>query len=183
MERKNPWAPLEGGLGVFDEMLEKPCPYHRGSVKHTLKKCGMMKRYFSGGPQGKGDLDTRLEEEKGDDKKKDDDFPVVNNCFMIFGGPAAEPAMPAFLDWFGCAITFDHNDHPDRVPQPGRYPLVVNPIIGNTRLTKSTDGQGSGLNIMYAETLDVMGIRRSQLRPSGAPFHGIVPGKRALSLR
>jgi hypothetical protein len=119
MERKNPWAPPEGGLGVFDEMLEKPCPYHRGLVKHTLKKCGMMKCYFSGGPQGKGDLDMRLEEEKGDDKEKDDDFPIVNNYFMIFGGPAAELAMPAFLDWFGCAITFDRNDHLDRVPQPG----------------------------------------------------------------
>jgi hypothetical protein len=36
---------------------------------------------------------------------------------------------------------------------------------------------GSDLNIMYAETIDAMGIDRSQLRPSEAPFHGIVPGK------
>jgi hypothetical protein len=42
---------------------------------------------------------------------------------------------------------------------------------------------GSGLNIMYAETLDAMGISRTHLRPSGAPFHGIVPGKWALPLR
>jgi hypothetical protein len=35
---------------------------------------------------------------------------------------------------------------------------------------------------MYAETLDAMKISRTQLRPSGAPFHGIVPGKRALPL-
>jgi hypothetical protein len=40
----------------------------------------------------------------------------------------------------------------------------------------------SGPNIMYADTLDAIGIRRSQLRPSGAPFHSIVPGKRALPL-
>jgi hypothetical protein len=42
---------------------------------------------------------------------------------------------------------------------------------------------GSGLNIMYAETLDAMTISRMQLHPSGAPFHGIVLGKRALPLR
>jgi hypothetical protein len=48
-ERKNPQAPPEGGPGVFDEMLKKPCPYHRGLVKHTLKECGMMKCYFSEG--------------------------------------------------------------------------------------------------------------------------------------
>jgi hypothetical protein len=41
---------------------------------------------------------------------------------------------------------------------------------------------GSGLNTMYAETLNAMGISRTQLRPSGAPFHGIIPGKRALPL-
>ncbi|XP_072151858.1 uncharacterized protein [Setaria viridis] len=41
---------------------------------------------------------------------------------------------------------------------------------------------GSGLNILYAETLDAMGIDRSHLRPSKAPFHGVVPGKQAMPL-
>jgi hypothetical protein len=36
---------------------------------------------------------------------------------------------------------------------------------------------GSGLNIMYIEMLDAMGIYRSRIRPTGVPFHGIVPGK------
>ena len=36
---------------------------------------------------------------------------------------------------------------------------------------------GSGLNIMYAKTLDEMGINRMNLRPIRAPFHGIVPSK------
>jgi hypothetical protein len=33
------------------------------------------------------------------------------------------------------------------------------------------------------KTLDAMKISRTQLRPSEAPFHDIVPGKRALPLR
>jgi hypothetical protein len=41
-----------------------------------------------------------------------------------------------FLDWSEVAITFDRDDHPDYVPNPGVYPLVVNSIIANTRLTK-----------------------------------------------
>ena len=41
---------------------------------------------------------------------------------------------------------------------------------------------GSGLNIMYAKTLDEMGIDWTNLRPTQAPFHGIVPGKQAMSL-
>ena len=42
---------------------------------------------------------------------------------------------------------------------------------------------GSGLNIMYAKTLDVMGVGRTHLHPTRAPFHGIVPRKQAMPLR
>ena len=41
---------------------------------------------------------------------------------------------------------------------------------------------GSGLNIMYAEMLDAMDIDRSRIRPTGVPFHGIVPRKQAMPL-
>ncbi|XP_066354596.1 uncharacterized protein [Miscanthus floridulus] len=41
---------------------------------------------------------------------------------------------------------------------------------------------GSGLNIVYAETLDAMGIDRARIRPTGAPFHGIMPRKQAMLL-
>jgi hypothetical protein len=32
------------------------------------------------------------------------------------------------------------------------------------------------LNIIFLKTFDQMGLSRSLLRPSWAPFHGIVPG-------
>jgi hypothetical protein len=51
---------------------------------------------------------------------------------------------------------------------------VVNPIVGMKRLTKVLIDGGSGLNIMYTETLDAMGIDRSRIWPTRAPFHGIV---------
>ena len=41
---------------------------------------------------------------------------------------------------------------------------------------------GSGLNIMYAKTLDTMGIDRSRIWPTRVPFHGIMPGKQAVPL-
>ena len=36
-----------------------------------------------------------------------------------------------------------------------RYPLMVSPIVGTMRLTKVLMDGGSGLNIIYAETLDI----------------------------
>jgi hypothetical protein len=76
-------------------------------------------------------------------------------------------------------ITFDQSDHPESVSHPGKYPLVVDLIIGTKWLTKVLMDRGSGLNIMYAEMLDAMGIDRTRIRPTRAPFHGIVPGKQA----
>ena len=35
-------------------------------------------------------------------------------------------------------------------------------------------------NIIYRETLDLLGIKRVQLQPSVGRFHGVVPGKKAL---
>jgi hypothetical protein len=118
---------------------------------------------------------------------------------MIFGGRSAqlttrqrkhehqevyatEPATPSFLDSSEGAITFDHDDHPDYIPNLGHYPLVINPIIGNARLTKVLMDGCSGLNILYAETLDLMGISRSRLRADVAPFHGVVLGQSATPL-
>ena len=41
---------------------------------------------------------------------------------------------------------------------------------------------GINLNIMYAKTLDKMGVDWTHLYPTRAPFHGIMPGKQAKPL-
>jgi len=56
------------------------------------------------------------------------------------------------------AVTFDQGYHPDHVPHLRCYSLMVNPIMGTTHLTKVLMDGGSGLNILYASTLDRMGI-------------------------
>ena len=70
----------------------------------------------------------------------------------------AQPATPPFLQWSKSAITFDRTDYPDTVLHPGQYSLVIDPIIGPKRLTKVLMDGDSDLNIMYAETLNTMGI-------------------------
>jgi hypothetical protein len=72
---------------------------------------------------------------------------------MIFGGSPARPsirreklirrevfnadvAKPSYLKWSEVPITFDHEDHPDHVPQPGSYPLVVALLFKSKRVHK-----------------------------------------------
>jgi hypothetical protein len=95
---------------------------------------------------------------------------------------ATEKAPPSLLDWSEDAITFSCEDHPNRIPNPGQYPLVVDLVIGNSRFSKVLMDRGSSVNILYAHTLRLMRIGLDQLRPSTTPFHGVASGKRVQPL-
>jgi hypothetical protein len=169
-------------------MLKKPCPYHKMPVNHTLEQCDMLKRFY-------GRAAAKDDEAKKDGGDGDaGGFPAVENVFLIFGGLTvdmssrqrkrerhevldAEKAPPSFLDWSEDAITFSREDHPNRIPNPGQYPLVMDPVIRNARFSKVLMDGGSSLNILYAHTLRLLGIGLDQLRPSTTPFYGVAPGK------
>jgi hypothetical protein len=157
------------GPGIFDNMLKKPCPYHKTSVNHTLEQCDMLKKYYSrtAAKDGEANKDGGVGDAGG--------FPAVENVFLIFGAPTvdlsniqrkrerhevltAEKAPPSFLDWLEDAITFSREDHPNRIPNPGQYPLVADPVIGNARYSKVLMDGGNSLNILYAHTLRLLGI-------------------------
>jgi hypothetical protein len=76
-------------------------------------------------------------------------------------------------------ITFDHSDHPDFIPKPRRYPLIVCPIVKDIKLNRVLVDGGSSLNLLFPKTFDQKGLSGSLLHPSWAPFHGIVPGTAA----
>jgi hypothetical protein len=95
---------------------------------------------------------------------------------------AALKAPPSVLDWSEDAITFSREDHPNRILNPGQYPLVVNHVIRNARFSKVLMDGGSSLNIHYAHTLRLLGIWLDQLRPNTTPFHGVARGKRVQPL-
>jgi len=159
----------------------------------------MLKKHFDGlgfKKDARDDLKKEKNGDKGNDKD-DEGFPAVHDCYMIYGGPstqltarqrkrerrevlAARMVVPQYLSWSSTPITFDRDDHPDKVIAPGVYPLVADPVIVNTRLSKVLMDGGSSLNIVYLETLDLLGINRAQLQPSAGGFHGVVPRKKAL---
>jgi hypothetical protein len=88
-----------------------------------------------------------------DDTKEEGTFLETMGCPMVFGGTAAYDSKrrqklvrhevyaaklptPAFLRWLKSPITFHRSDHPESVPHPSMYPLMVDPIISTKRLTK-----------------------------------------------
>jgi hypothetical protein len=94
---------------------------------------------------------------------------------MIFGGSPVRPlrwremlirrevfnansVKPSYLKWSEVPITLDHKDHPNHVPQLGSYPLVVAPLFKSKWIHKVLRDGGSGINVLYASTLDDMGF-------------------------
>ena len=151
-------------------MLKKSCPYHKGRVNHTLEECDMLRKYFN--RLGRKD---KAKKEKDEDDKGGDGYPLVENVFFIFVGLmvnmapqqrkrkrrevfSVHKATPSYLDWSEDIISFSREDHPDYIPNPGQYLLIVDPIIGNTQFSKVLMDGGSSLNIMYVHTLELMGI-------------------------
>src|SRR5438105_8310588 len=119
---------------------------------------------------------------------------------MIFGGSVAYeskwkqkvaareinalmPATPKYLRWSELPNTFNRLDHPESVPHPGRYPLVLDPIVRTVKLNRVLIDGGSGLNILFAKPLDDMKIPRSNLNRSSSLFHGVILGTSAIPLR
>jgi hypothetical protein len=151
-------------------MLKKPCPYHKTPVNHTLEQCDMLQKYYSRAT-------TKDGEAKNDGGDGDvGGFPAVENIFLIFGGPtmdmfnsqrkrerhevlAVEKAPPSFLDWSEDAITFSREDHPNRTPNPGQYPFIVDPFICNARFSNMLMDGGSSLYILYAHIMRLLRIR------------------------
>ena len=131
--------------------------------------------------------------------KDGDGFLDADECIMIFGGSniirskrqhkvryreacTVEMAVPSFLSWSESPITFDQRDHTSHIARPGCYLLVVDPIVPKKCLTKVLMDGGSGLNILYIDTLDAMRIPRSELCPVGSPFHSVILGAQTYPL-
>jgi hypothetical protein len=174
--------------------MDLPCQNHYFLVRHKLQECELLKHFISKplAKKAKQEEPTKLAKQEA----PTEEFPETTGCLMIFGGGdaygdrrcrkvaqrevfAVEPAVPRYLRWSEFSIIFEHHDHPDMIPHPGMYPLIVEPIVGSKRLTKVLMDGGSGLNIMYIKTFDGLGIPRSAMRPILVSFHGNITGHQA----
>jgi hypothetical protein len=86
-------------------------------------------------------------------------------------------SVPEYLCWSESPITFDRMDHLDSIPKLGRFPLIIYPLVGMTRLTKALMDAGSDLNLMYLDTFEGLGLTQDQLQSSPQTFYGVFPGK------
>ncbi|KAI4978336.1 hypothetical protein ZWY2020_014890 [Hordeum vulgare] len=163
----------------------------KGKAQFTPKKKSFNNPILDQPCSGFSEGQPSEKDHEQDEVDKEDPFPQVHATLMIFADVEsksrlklvnrevnmATPSSPKFLKWSQTAITFDQSDHPTHVHTPGRQALVVDPVVEGVRLRKVLMDGGSGLNIMYADTLKGMGIPMSKLKSKDA-FHGVAPDGR-----
>jgi hypothetical protein len=93
---------------------------------------------------------------------------------------SVEPAAPRPLRWSEVPISFSRDDQWTSFSEPGKFPLVLDPVVAEVRLTKVLIDGGSGLNLIFASTLRKRGLDfMDMLVPRKSPFYGIDSGNAA----
>jgi hypothetical protein len=94
-----------------------------------------------------------------------------------------EPTVPIPLRWSEVPITFSRADQWTSFSEPGRFPLILRPVVTGSRLNKVLIDGGSGFNVLFTKTLKKMKLDITRmLTKSTSPFYGNVPGNAAIPL-
>jgi hypothetical protein len=92
-----------------------------------------------------------------------------------------------------CPLSWRYHDHSDIRRSPshfhvtisgfselGKFPLVLDLVVAEVKLTRVLIDGGSGLNLIFASTLRKMGLDLTDMLVLGkSPFYGIVPSNAA----
>jgi hypothetical protein len=89
----------------------------------------------------------------------------------------ATTSAPAPYRWSEHPITFTRADQWLNFNHPGKYPLLVDPVIRESRVKKVLVYGGSSINVTFPRTLLGLGVALKELHESDIPFFGIVPNE------
>jgi hypothetical protein len=87
----------------------------------------------------------------------------------------AATSPPAPYRCFEHLITFARADQWLNFDHPGKYPLLVDPVIRESRVKKVLVDGGSSINVTFPRTLLGLGVALKELHESDTHFFDIVP--------
>jgi hypothetical protein len=180
--------------GGFKDLLKEKCPWHMDG-NNTTEQCYQLRRALKSTPEPLHPHNKKGKKKNdGDNGEFQEPDKTVN---VLFGGlpsrreqkatrrevMSIEPAVTTPLRWSEVPITFSCADQWTSFSEPGRFPLVLKPVVVGSKLNKVLIDGGSGLNILFTKTLKKMKLNITHmLTKSNTPFYGIVPGNTAIPL-
>nr|CAH66235.1 H0825G02.12 [Oryza sativa] len=153
------------------------CPIHK-TDRHSLEDCLVFKKSLEKHMAFEKGKRVRVVEknEESPPHESDSAYPDSDlHVSHIFGGSTTYSSKQEYKKverevcstWQGAApkmkwseqrIEFSEEDHPKTSVIPGRYPIVVKPTIRNVKVARVLINGGSSINLLFASTLDAMGV-------------------------
>jgi hypothetical protein len=149
--------------GGFKDLLKEKCPWHLNGNR-TTEQCYQLSHALEGTPEPPHPHDKKGKKKNdGDNNDFQEPDKTVN---ILFGGlrsrreqkatrrevMSIEPAVPTPLRWSEVPITFSRADQWTSFSEPGRFPLVLKPVVVSSKLNKVLIDGGSGLNVLFTKT-------------------------------
>jgi hypothetical protein len=77
-----------------------------------------------------------------------------------------EPAVPTPVRWSEVPITFSRADQWTSFSEPGRFPLVLKPVVTGSKLNKVLIDGGRGLNVLFVDAKRAPNAKHTASRTS-----------------
>jgi hypothetical protein len=77
---------------------------------------------------------------------------------------------PRFLAWSHQEISFNREDRWAVIPEPGRFPLVLDPCVNSVRFERVLIDGGSSIDILFRNSLLALKLCQVDLKPYEAQF-------------
>ena len=156
--------PHKGHGTVLEGWLSGPCKIHstEGTIPtHSLRACWILRQVAKSGEEllapenhsnNTGTVSIVFETFASNNMRKR----TIRSLAEVYQVATANP-------WSDTAITFNASDEPKFRTAQAPAALVLSPIVDGFRLTKVLMDGGSGLNLIYEETLQKMEIDWSRI--------------------
>ena len=187
----------------YEQALDASCKFHSGAKpsNNTTRKCRWLTRISKGEgmapppPAGQPPPAPPQPAARPAVGAVQDEYSDEHAAYVVFTSQpedrrsrrrqhqevnAVASNNPKFMHWSERSINWSRTDHPEVMPSPGSYALVLDATLATKRQAARfshvlIDG-GSSINILYRDTMEKLSIKTKQLVPSRTVFHGIVPG-------
>jgi hypothetical protein len=131
----------------FKDLLKEKCPWHLNG-NHTTEQCYQLRHALKGTPEPPHPHD--MKGKKKNDRDNNDFQEPDKTVNVLFGGlpsrreqkatrrevMSIEPAVLTPLRWSEVPITFSRVDQWTSFSEPGRFPLVLKPVVAGSKLNK-----------------------------------------------
>ena len=159
----------------MEEWLDGPCKLHSApdtTPTHSLRACWILRQVAR---SGEDLLEQHPAKEHNTVLTVFETFASNNRRKRAHRSSAEICHVAKINPWNDTAITFNASDEPHFQSVRAPAALVLSTIVDGFRLTKVLMDGGSGLNLIYEETLKKMEIDKSRIEQSGTTFKGDYP--------